>query len=291
MDQHEQSTGQIIAHKISRKGFVRTSADINEIARQALQRLYIEQNMRDPYHSPDPYWSESQKRYAQRFVDLMDYLLKEAPETYKLWPFLFRSFKKDRNIADQPMMPLDNPQHIKDILTQGTSHIERLKDDPRPEVRVPNIMQEMKPGGDTSSWHRLQTWVYDQNHQKMIDDPEDETTVFEWPDGWMIKELGPDALGREGELMGHCVGGYCNSVRTHSSHIYSLRDPKNGPHVTFEIEGQPMYERSILIVLLRKMEQESIGLMMQVRISAQSIRSPISQASVRMYITRRGVQH
>jgi hypothetical protein len=258
MDQHEQSTGQTIAHKVSHKGFVRTSADIHELATKQLQRLYVEQNIRDPYVSPDPNWSEYQKLHAKEFVDLMDYLLKEAPETYKLWPFLFRSYKKDLVPSageDKSRILYPNKAHIKDILQQATAHLERMKDDPRPEVRVPNFMQEFKPGVpgtvdqygtdiDTPySWDKLQDWVYKQNEQNAEDEPEDETTVFEWPDGWTIKELGADALGKEGQLMGHCVGGYCSDVRTHSSHIYSLRDPKNGPHVTFEIEGQPMYER------------------------------------------------
>jgi hypothetical protein len=257
MDQHEQSTGQTIAHKVSRKGFVRTSADIHEIAANQLRRLYQEQNLVNPV-TQNP---RATDRNSEQFISLMDYLLKEAPETYKLWPFVFRSYKKDRyhpgdlidsdrGQPEQVRMLSLNKDHIKDILQQATAHLERMKDDPRPEVRVPNIMQDFKPGqvdptGNTFrySWDALQQWVYEQNAANAEDEPEDETTVFEWPDGWTIKELGADALGKEGQLMGHCVGGYCPAVRNHDSHIYSLRDPKNGPHVTFEIEGQPMYER------------------------------------------------
>ena len=36
--------------------------------------------------------------------------------------------------------------------------------------------------------------------------------------------------------MGHCVGGYCNEVRKKATYIFSLRDKKNEPHVTIEIE-------------------------------------------------------
>lgn len=38
--------------------------------------------------------------------------------------------------------------------------------------------------------------------------------------------------------MGHCVGGggYCTAVRSGSSVILSLRDKKNEPHVTTELE-------------------------------------------------------
>lgn len=41
-------------------------------------------------------------------------------------------------------------------------------------------------------------------------------------------------LKREGELMGHCVGGYGNAIKT-GTEIYSLRDPNNGPHITVEV--------------------------------------------------------
>jgi hypothetical protein len=252
MDQHEATTGQRIAKKIRLSNFRLVAADIRELATKMLTRLYKEQNFTDPYHTP--YEDENKTRAAQRFVDLMDYLLREAPETYKLWPFIFRSFKKD-NVGGStaPAIIWADKSHVKDILQQATIHSERMKDDPRPEVRVPNFMAEMKPlnpdeVGDNpelegTSWHQLQNWVYDQNKINAPQDEADaaEEVVFEWPDGWTIKKLGPEALGREGELMGHCVGGYCTDVRNQNSHIYSLRDEKNQPHVTFEVEGQVAY--------------------------------------------------
>ena len=44
-----------------------------------------------------------------------------------------------------------------------------------------------------------------------------------------------DALKYEGEVMGHCVGGYCPDVIEGRSRIYSLRDKKGEPHVTIEV--------------------------------------------------------
>ncbi len=43
-----------------------------------------------------------------------------------------------------------------------------------------------------------------------------------------------DALKYEGDTMGHCVGGYCDSVADGSTRIFSLRDAKGQPHVTIE---------------------------------------------------------
>lgn len=44
-----------------------------------------------------------------------------------------------------------------------------------------------------------------------------------------------DALKYEGDIMGHCVGGYCDDVVSGKSKIYSLRDSKGQPHVTIEV--------------------------------------------------------
>lgn len=42
-------------------------------------------------------------------------------------------------------------------------------------------------------------------------------------------------LAEEGNQMGHCVGGYCPSVASGESKIFSLRDPKGKSHVTVEV--------------------------------------------------------
>ena len=43
-----------------------------------------------------------------------------------------------------------------------------------------------------------------------------------------------DQLKYEGDMMGHCVGGYCDRVADGSTRIFSLRDAKGEPHVTIE---------------------------------------------------------
>jgi hypothetical protein len=44
-----------------------------------------------------------------------------------------------------------------------------------------------------------------------------------------------EALNREGRLMSHCVGSYANMVESEQVVIYSLRDAKNEPHCTIEL--------------------------------------------------------
>jgi len=47
-----------------------------------------------------------------------------------------------------------------------------------------------------------------------------------------------EALGYEGDVMGHCVGGrgYCDKVTSGEGRIFSLRDAKGEPHVTIEVK-------------------------------------------------------
>lgn len=47
-------------------------------------------------------------------------------------------------------------------------------------------------------------------------------------------------LAREGNQMGHCVGGYCEGVAAGESRIFSLRDSKGRSHVTVESKPGPV---------------------------------------------------
>jgi hypothetical protein len=50
------------------------------------------------------------------------------------------------------------------------------------------------------------------------------------------KEALEDALKYEGEILQHCVGGYCPDVLEGRSRIFSLRDEDGRPHATIEVE-------------------------------------------------------
>jgi len=73
----------------------------------------------------------------------------------------------------------------------------------------------------------------------------DDQVVKDFGNGWTIKRLHHDSLEYEGVEMGHCVGGYCAPVERGDVHIYSLRDPKNKPHVTIEVSGQWNEDQSV----------------------------------------------
>jgi hypothetical protein len=65
-----------------------------------------------------------------------------------------------------------------------------------------------------------------------------EIEVKKYSDGFRWVKLESDqALNREGKLMGHCVGSYCQQVSEEGVEIYSLRDEKNDPHCTIEVSS------------------------------------------------------
>jgi Uncharacterized low-complexity proteins len=69
--------------------------------------------------------------------------------------------------------------------------------------------------------------------------------VYEFPDGYTVQKLSAEDLESEGEVMQHCVGGYCEAVESGDSVIYSLRDANGKPHATMEFS--PEKERFVQI--------------------------------------------
>jgi len=82
-------------------------------------------------------------------------------------------------------------------------------------------------------------WTEEQN--KKASDKEDKTGLEEvrkYPDGFRwVQVISKQSLDREGKLMKHCVGSYCDQVSSGSTMIYSLRDKKNEPHCTVEVQS------------------------------------------------------
>lgn len=82
--------------------------------------------------------------------------------------------------------------------------------------------------------------------KRMTDDPiaaggadlhkEYPDTGFKW-----LKLHSDEALNAEGKMMGHCVGSYCDQVKSGSSQIYSLRDKEGRSHVTIEVNPPDNY--------------------------------------------------
>ena len=65
---------------------------------------------------------------------------------------------------------------------------------------------------------------------------ETKDVVYDFGNGFTIVKVPPEDLGTEGDNMGHCVGGYCDDVKYRGVVIYSLRNRKNMPHATIEVD-------------------------------------------------------
>ena len=68
--------------------------------------------------------------------------------------------------------------------------------------------------------------------------------VYEFDNGFTIVDVNTEHdLETEGDLMGHCVGGYCDDVAEGIVTIYSLRDKRNKPHATIEVTDSGFVEQ------------------------------------------------
>ena len=104
-------------------------------------------------------------------------------------------------------------------------------------IRIENFTPEQAMQA-SDRWHEEQAehgegMVYDQvNPSLIVYGPKWQNKELE---GWTIQNVvSENDLKVEGNRMGHCVGSYCDNVKSGRSIIYSLRDPTNKPHVTIE---------------------------------------------------------
>lgn len=79
---------------------------------------------------------------------------------------------------------------------------------------------------------RMEEWTRDLKNQQARLHADAGVPIHTYPDNWTLRELGPHELKNEGEIMGHCVGGYSDEVANGNLRVLSLRDHKGEPHVT-----------------------------------------------------------
>jgi|APSaa5957512622_1039677.scaffolds.fasta_scaffold00148_9 hypothetical protein len=59
--------------------------------------------------------------------------------------------------------------------------------------------------------------------------------VKRWDDGWELRALEtPEQLQAEGDLLGHCIGGYSGHLGHEDEVFYSLHDPKGNPRISIQ---------------------------------------------------------
>lgn len=117
------------------------------------------------------------------------------------------------------------------------------------ELKMPDLAGELPEGQRIIKTTDNAPWGNDAVVYRGVDQYGSPTTKDFQTEEEALKSFSKDksrselekALKNEGELMGHCVGGYCDDVISGQSRIFTLRDQKNKPHVT--IEGTPGVER------------------------------------------------
>jgi hypothetical protein len=175
-----------------------------------------------------PLWQDF--KLGRFYHELISTMAGRYPAGYKLIPWAVNQLKKQ--LKDHYDINRNDVNHLADIAGQ----FGELTTELRRQNRLPQGFDVN--GVDMAG---AEDWMREY-HAQHVGEGWDERNVWATlPNGWTVEEVKTkNDLQREGELMGHCVGGYCRNVEKGTSLIFSLRDPNGGPHVTFEYK--PIYD-------------------------------------------------
>lgn len=191
---------------------------------------------------------------------MLEMLQRRYPRDPRVQNWLLREYRRGRLTVSPQWM--DHTRGLveaeQDEDEAGTQHWNSVLDDPnRPDVvlwhpnpegghplpvqpgMVQGIGQMMDRGmrgrGVDIMNHTFGDFLpkYEQwNAQQRKRDPNSGQIVHSFPNGWTMRRLqNKDEAYDEGEVMQNCVPKFAPSVENGGVHIFSLRDPKNNPHV------------------------------------------------------------
>lgn len=87
---------------------------------------------------------------------------------------------------------------------------------------------------NSEEWHKN---LKPKNSNHILKDKEDEKIIYRTKDNnYFFVLLNPEELKTEGDIMRNCVADYKEKVRKGHSLIISMRDLKNQPHITIEVD-------------------------------------------------------
>jgi hypothetical protein len=193
---------------------------------------YGEQYIRDSINATPkiaPLWQDF--KLGRFYHELISTMAGRYPAGYKLIPWAVNQLKKQ--LKDHYDINRNDVNHLADIAGQ----FGELTTELRRQNKLPQGFDVN--GVDIAG---AEDWMREY-HAQHVGEGWDERNVWATlPNGWTVEEVKTkNDLQREGELMGHCVGGYCRNVEKGTSLIFSLRDPNGAPHVTFEYK--PIYDQ------------------------------------------------
>lgn len=109
------------------------------------------------------------------------------------------------------------------------------------EIKIPEMVENFKVPDRyeiKKPMPHFQTFaIWDKQQQQYITTGlESEKQAVKHLHDTIYKSALEDALKYEGEMLSHCVGGYCPDVIEGKSRIFSLRDAEGRPHATIEVK-------------------------------------------------------
>jgi len=159
--------------------------------------------------------------------DIIDYAMSISPK-YSVW--LAREFIQIRKPNPALNIPLNfSPSYLRNILDWVKAK--------HPEIMKYTLEQATEA---SDKWHE------ELARQESLTSYNTHNVVYKFNDGWEMVKLSSGDCKAEGELMGHCVGSYAQSVERGDTTIFSLRDPQNEPHATIEASIEDPEERNRL---------------------------------------------
>jgi len=190
---------------------------------------------------------QNSPRLYKTIVKTLEDLYRRNNESYKLWPWVVKQLKDNYQTwlftpqapsfmgwgAPQQFNPTNSQKHfdtahLQDIVTEAGPLLAELKR----ENRTPQGLDVNQMG-----LRDLDEWLMEWKRENRESENQGEV-AYEYKNGWTMQRLTtPEQLQYEGDEMHHCVGGYASEVEDGTSLIYSLRDNKNTPYVTIEVEG------------------------------------------------------
>lgn len=184
-------------------------------------------------------WKETP--VGQQTLEGLKSILAWYPKLDPLAPWIWREAKKGRlSIGQNGASHYTAPEGVQRMINLDTwSHLGDWYQSNSPTRRGVDIMQKTL----TDVQGLVQEWDEELASKEVEAQADNGYVVYEYPNGWTMRELGPQDLDYEGDSMGHCVGGqgYQNAVENGETAIYSLRDQKNVPHATIEINKDDPY--------------------------------------------------
>jgi hypothetical protein len=178
----------------------------------------------------------SQTPEGQEALQGLQLLVRRNPKVDPLTPWIYREVKKHRiEISANGGLYYNGAQQggPAGITHLPINHWADWFDSNSPTRRGVDVMQLSV--NDLSE--RIKEWDEELQAKMEEENASKGQIAHKFSDGWTVRRLRDgDEAKIEGDKMGHCVGGYGDAIENGSSQIFSLRDEKNEPHATMEIE-------------------------------------------------------